>query len=182
MKNAIFSRINLNDDNDYSLEFNKCIEDLVDLPDILQLDKFYQHINTSRLQHSINVAYYSFVVCKKLNLDYRSAARAGLLHDLFLYDWRTNKQPEGYHAKAHPIVALKNAKKNTTLNEIEADAIVNHMWPLTPTLPKFKESYIVSFVDKYCACCEISDFYFTKSVSALTIIKWILNGGVFARV
>jgi len=27
-------------------------------------------------------------ICKKYNLDYASAARAGMVHDLFLYDWR----------------------------------------------------------------------------------------------
>ena len=34
------------------------------------------------------------------------------------------------------------------------DVIVKHMWPLTVKLPKYKESYIVTFVDKYCATVE----------------------------
>ena len=34
------------------------------------------------------------------------------------------------------------------------DVIVKHMWPLTIKFPKYKESYIVTFVDKYCATVE----------------------------
>ncbi len=107
------------------------------------------------MQHSINVAYYSYLVCKVFNFDYKSAARAGLLHDLFLYDWRVEKQPEGHHAYAHPRVALRTAQKIADLNKIEQDAIVKHMWPVTLRLPRYKESLVVSFVDKYCCCLEV---------------------------
>ena len=44
--------------------------------------------------------------------------------------------------------------KNFTLNDLEKDVIVKHMWPLTIKFPKYKESYIVTFVDKYCATVE----------------------------
>ena len=37
--------------------------------------------------------------------------RAGLLHDLFYYDWRTTKFDEGSHAYVHPRIAAKNAEK-----------------------------------------------------------------------
>ena len=40
------------------------------------------------------------------------------------------------------------------LNDLEKDVIVKHMWPLTIKFPKYKESYIVTFVDKYCATVE----------------------------
>jgi uncharacterized protein len=40
------------------------------------------------------------------------------------------------------------------LNDIEKDIIEKHMWPLTLKLPKYKEAFIVSFVDKYCAFME----------------------------
>ena len=51
-----------------------------------------------------------------MHLDYRSVARAGLLHDLFYYDWRTTKFDLGTHALIHPRVALRNAEKLTKLN------------------------------------------------------------------
>ncbi len=146
----------------YIDEFNEIVDELLKHDDVLSLDNFKQHLNTSRLQHSINVAYYSYLVCKKFNWDYKSATRAGLLHDLFLYDWREERQPEGAHAFAHPKVALRNAKNITELNKIEEDAIVNHMWPLTISIPKFKESMVVSFADKYSACIEVACFFKSK--------------------
>ena len=156
MLKAIGSKINLKDlNNKRAREFNKCVKDIITNPDFLKLNNFSQHIKTSRLQHSINVAYYSFLVSKFLKLDYKSAARAGLLHDFYLYDWRKEKQPEGYHAKAHAIIALRNAKKITRLNKIEENSILRHMWPLTLVPPIYPESIIVSLMDKYCALFEV---------------------------
>ncbi len=137
-------------------EFYSYVEDLLNNESVKKLGNFAQHLSTSRLQHSINVAFCAFVICKKLGLDAVSAARAGILHDLYLYDWRVEKQPEGTHAFAHPKVALRNAKALTTLNPIEEDAILSHMWPLCRKVPAYKESVIVSLADKYCACVEVS--------------------------
>ena len=161
MQKVIGLKINLrNLENKLARQFYGCIKDLIENKKLLELENFTQHIKTSRLQHSINVAYYSFVICKFFGLDYKSAARAGLLHDFYLYDWRKNKQPEGRHAKAHPIVAVRNAKSITKLNRIEEDCILRHMWPLTFVPPKYLESIIVSFADKYCACFEIITNFF----------------------
>lgn len=153
---VVFSKVDLADlTNIYVQEFHECIADLVNNEKVQEMDNFHQHFNTSRLQHSLNVSYYSFLLCKAFKLDYRSAARAGLLHDLFLYDWRVSKQEEGNHAKAHPIVALRNAKEVAELNLIEEDAILRHMWPVTLKAPKYKESYMVTIADKYCAAAEM---------------------------
>lgn len=146
------------------IEFNDCISDLLKLEDVQKLENFRQHFYTSRLQHSINVSYYSYLLCKLFHFDFRSAARAGLLHDLFLYDWREEEQDER-HAFAHPKIALETAKKNTELNSVEEDAIVKHMWPLCKSTPKYKESFIVSLSDKYCCIGEIINAFgrFTKT-------------------
>lgn len=163
MQKAIGSKINLLDfNNTLAFEFFLCVSDLINHPLFKKLDNFSQHIKTSRLQHSINVAYYSFLVCKFFRLDYKSAARGGLLHDFYLYDWRTQKQPEGYHAKAHPIIALRNANKITYLNKIEKNCILRHMWPLTLIPPQYFESFIVSCIDKYCASFEVIINMFAK--------------------
>ena len=139
--------------------FYECVSDLVEHKMIKGLDNFSQHVGTSRLQHSINVAYYSFLICRKFKLDYRSAARAGIMHDLFLYDWREESKSAKIHIHAHPRAALENAEKITALNKKETDAILNHMWPMTPAPPRFMESHIVSLVDKFCACAEVIDRY-----------------------
>ena len=84
-----------------------------------------------------------------MHLDYRSVARAGLLHDLFYYDWRTTKFDLGTHAFIHPRVALRNAEKLTKLNAKEKDIILKHMFGATLALPKYRESWIVSLVDDF---------------------------------
>ena len=56
------------------------------------------------------------------------------------------------------------------LNEIEKDAIVNHMWPLSEAFPKYKESYILSWVDKYCAVVEVVEQGY-KAISRLKMFS-----------
>lgn len=152
---AILSKKNLDDNTDDLVkEYLMCVQDIIELDEVKSLDNYTQHCNTSRLQHSLNVSYYSFLLARKKGLDYKSVARAGLLHDLYLYDWREVKTEE-HHAFHHPKEALKNAQSIASLNEIEKDAIVNHMWPLSKQAPKYKESYMLSFVDKYCTIVEV---------------------------
>jgi len=134
--------------------FKQCVADLLENEQVKRMNIFYQHCNTTRLQHCINVSYYSYRICKVLGLDFVSAARAGIMHDLFLYDWR-EKHTKLSHTMQHPKAALKNARKITMVNHIEADAIACHMFPLC-AFPKFKESYIVSLADKYCAMIEVA--------------------------
>ena len=94
-------------------EFYECIKDLVHHPYVLRMKEYPRHCETSCYQHCLNVAYYNFRICKFFGLDARSAARAGMLHDLFLYDWRGHRKKTGdpVHAMTHPHTALHNAKK-----------------------------------------------------------------------
>lgn len=148
---------------DENLEFYNIIRDLVNNETVQEMKKYRQHYDTSTYEHCFYVSYISYKICKKLNLDYISVARAAMLHDLFLYDWRNSKKIlhlSEYHAFAHPKIALKNASKLFNLSEKEKDIIVKHMWPLTITLPRYKESYIVTFVDKYSAIQESFKYYY----------------------
>ncbi len=145
-------------------EFYSIIKDLSEHCEVLKMKRFRHHYHTSCFQHSLNVAYYSYLICKKLGLDYKSAARGAFLHDFYLYEWRerTRKKDEAPHGFTHPYVALRNAKKHFEISDVEADIIINHMWPLTVSLPKHKESYVVTAVDKYCAVAESSLFAYGK--------------------
>ena len=103
------------------------------------MKEFNQHCDTYCFEHCLKVAYYTYFLCKKFHLDYISATRGAMLHDLFLYDWHTPRalrSIKSLHAFAHPKIALKNAKNIFDLNEIEADVIVHHMWPVTISLTK----------------------------------------------
>lgn len=139
-------------------EFMNIIQDLIKNKSVKQMRNFNQHAGTSCYQHCMQVAYYTYVLCKKLHLDYVSATRGAMLHDLFLYDWhnyiRPDKKWNSQHAFLHPKIALKNANELFNLNEIEQDVILNHMWPATISLPHFKETIIVTLADKYSACRE----------------------------
>ncbi|MDD3225688.1 MAG: HD family phosphohydrolase [Clostridium sp.] len=137
------------------IEYKECIADLIENEAVQSMKRFIQHSDLSCFEHCINVSYNSYLICRHLGLDYYAAARGGLLHDLFLYDWHITKHKNGLHAFSHPYAALKNANNYFELNDKEKDIIQKHMWPLTLKLPKYKESFIVSFVDKYCAFAEV---------------------------
>jgi uncharacterized membrane protein/HD superfamily phosphodiesterase len=153
-------------------EYNAIVADILDNEEFLKLKDFFHH-NSSIYEHAKIVSYLAYRLCKYLNLDYTSAARGALLHDFFLYDWRNHDLPDlakdKYHGVAHPKIALNNALKHFNLNNVEKDIIVKHMWPLTLIPPRYQESYIVTFTDKYVASREFVDefrrrkFKFRKS-------------------
>ncbi|ANB94227.1 TPA: HD domain-containing protein [Enterococcus faecium] len=135
-------------------EYMSYVEDLLETEAVKKLANYTQHVHSTRLEHSISVSYYSYLLAKKWGGNAKATARAGLLHDLFYYDWRTTKFDEGTHAYIHPRIAVKNAEKITELSDLERDIILKHMWGATIAPPKYKEGYIVTFVDKYCAVKE----------------------------
>lgn len=139
-------------------EYYSCVNDLLNSSEVARLNEFTHHLGTTRFQHSLNVSYYNFLICRKLRLDARSAARAGLLHDLFFYNRKSHKKVLKTHAAEHASVALDNAARAFTLSELESDMIINHMWPMTPRLPRHRETFVITLVDKFCACAEVLEF------------------------
>lgn len=136
-------------------EFQDIIYPLITNDTVQQMKNFKQHYETTCFEHCYTAAYHCYCICKKLNLDYKSATRAAMLHDLFLYDWR-KRQPDrkGLHAFTHGKTACENASKLFDLNDKEKDIIEKHMWPVTVAFPKSIEGFILTFVDKYCALSE----------------------------
>lgn len=146
-------------------KFLEIINDILANKSILNLKLYKHHYAYTRLEHCLSVSYYTYVICKFLHLDYKSAARAALLHDLFFYDCEDKISRPKNHIKNHPKIALENANKLFNLNKKEQDIILKHMWPLTFSPPKYLESFIVTIVDKYCAFREWSmycAFYILK--------------------
>lgn len=140
------------------IQFEECVEDLLQSPAVRSMNGVGAHYLTNCYEHSLFVAYVSFLFCRFCHWDFVAAARGGLLHDLFLYD-RKRDEYEGKHLLSHPRRALQNAVQLAELNEREKDIIVKHMWPLTLRLPKYRESYVVSTVDKICALTECLPLY-----------------------
>ncbi len=149
-------------------EFYACIADLIDTPEVLAMDALPQHVeDISCLFHCIFVSYLSFRICRLLRLDWEAAARGGLLHDLFLYDWRERATHAGLHAFTHPEAALRNACHLCELSALEKDIIEKHMWPLTlRRLPRYRETVVVSLADKICAVAELFHIYHALRLGA----------------
>ena len=125
---------------------------------------FIQHGNTSVYTHVISVAKKSIEIAEKYNLDVdmNSMIRGALLHDYFLYDWHDGKKERWIHGFTHPMKAYKNAKSEINLNRLERDIIIKHMFPLTILPPRYLESWIVTFADKYVSAVETLSSRFVK--------------------
>ena len=149
MKESLKQKIYSNTD------FIATISDIMNNETVLEMKNYRQHFETSCYDHCLTVAYYNYIICKKFGWDYVSCARASMLHDLFLYDWRKPRQDgKGLHAFSHPRTAYENASKIFNLNKKEKDIILKHMWPLTIVPPRYKESFLITLTDKFSAIID----------------------------
>ncbi|MBR4627336.1 MAG: HD domain-containing protein [Ruminococcus sp.] len=166
MLRAICSRKELEDTAYYPL-----VSDIIGCEELAELKKITHHISTTRFQHCLNVSYHSYVICRKLHLNARSAARAGLLHDLFYYDRKEYNASRGKgqlsHSAMHAKLAAENAAGVTEISPLERDMIEKHMWPVTRPLPRHKETYVITVVDKYCAVLEFCVPKLRRAVEAV---------------
>lgn len=152
--------------------------------EILENRKFQKiayesHHGITRMDHSLRVAKYVYKISKKLKLDYESATRAAILHDFF-----TNEEFGDNHGLiqgvVHPEIALQNAKGEFKLNAIEENAIESHMFPLNTKMPKYKESWILTGVDKVVAIYEYFSYKFNYTKVTDKVNGKINLFGIFA--
>lgn len=144
-------------------EYLSIIEDILNNEDFNIMGSTKHH-NTTRLNHMLKVSYKSYKISKKLKLDYKSTARAALLHDFYLEQVNDCNQIKDKVTlfTGHSMRAIDNAKKITNLNKKEEDIIKTHMFPVYYKVPKYKESWLVSLIDKYFSIGEFYDLYSTK--------------------
>ena len=143
---------------------------------ILEVEEFNntknrKHHGITRFDHSMNVAYITYIVSKNMNLNYKEATFAALLHDFFNNEVANEN---GYKRLIdHPKVALKNAEKYFKLSDMQKDIILKHMFPVTIKPPKYKESLLVSLIDKY---SSVNERMYTSisDVKELPIIRDII--------
>ncbi len=152
---AIGSKVDLEDEN--ASDYLYFVRDLLNDETVLKMKEFTHHGETTCFQHCLNVSYYNYRVCRFFSLNERAGARAGLLHDLFLYDWHTYRRQKGerLHGFTHAKTALKNVREHFYVTDLERDMIEKHMFPLNITaLPKYRETLVIVMVDKYCGLIE----------------------------
>lgn len=135
--------------------YYKIVSDILEDNEFKKIDECIHH-GLSRFDHSCRVSYYSYKITKLLKLNYIDTARAGLLHDFFLSKNNTSKEKLKSMFK-HSKKSLEKSLELFYLTEKERDIIYTHMFPLNINrVPKYLESWIVSFVDKTVATYEFS--------------------------
>ena len=134
-------------------EFYEIVSPILEHPEFQKRLEYHHHENRSVYTHSLMVSLYSYKVAKKLKLDYRSTAIAGLLHDFYYDDWQVHpkKGLKNFQGFVHAKEAYENSKIYfpTMLNEKINDSIIKHMFPLTIKPPQYLEGWIITMVDKY---------------------------------
>ena len=132
-------------------EFELIINDINKNKEFLKL-KNIKHHGITRYDHCFRVSYYTYLITKKLNLNYISATRAALLHDFFTSE--VENEGSVKRLRKHPSIAVENAKKYFEINDLEEDIIKKHMFPVTIIPPKYLESWIVDIIDDISAIYE----------------------------
>ena len=142
----------------YNNEYLNTVYDLMRDPAVQSMRWLPQHrAGVSCYDHCVLVSFSSWRVCRALGFNHRAAARGGLLHDFYLYNWRDRSSHPGVrHAWEHPDIALNNARARFAVTDTEADIIRSHMFPLTLTKPHHTpEAVVVGMMDKLCALAEL---------------------------
>lgn len=156
-------------------EYIDIVRDIISNEEFLKL-KFYRHHDNTRLDHCLKVSYNVYKLAKKFNLDYKAAARAGLLHDFFYGDLRyINVIERKYMLNAHPYFAYYNASKIFKLNEKEKNMILSHMFPISYEVPRYKESILLDLVDDLEALKEVGIYIKDRLKHNINLILIMLN-------
>lgn len=150
------------------LEFQNIIKDILKIDEFNKLKECTHH-GITRYEHSLRVAYYTFIVCRKLKFKYVEATRAALMHDFFTDEVKDMCAIRRY--RNHPKFALINAKKYFELSKLQEDIIIKHMFPITLTPPKYIESWIVDLVDDF---SSVYDKVFSIRIGFTELIKSFL--------
>lgn len=149
-------------------EFDSIANEIIN-NDIYKKLYLESHHGLTRYDHSLRVARKTYKVCKKLNLDYKSATKAALLHDFFSNEYFNMKKPFTMY-KDHPYLAAMNAKKYFNISEFEEDIIKTHMFPLTKKKPQSKEALAVSLVDKAASMYEYTRYKFSMQMGVFILL------------
>ena len=157
------------------IEYIDIVKDILDNEEFLKL-KFYRHHDNTRLDHSLKVSYNAYKLAKKLSLDYKAVARAGLLHDFFYGDLRyLNVIERKYMLNSHPYFAYYNASKIVELNKKEKNMILSHMFPISYSIPRYKESILLDMIDDLEALKEVGIYIRDRLKYNINLFLIMLN-------
>lgn len=140
----------------YNKEFLNYINIILNNKEFIKRKKYLHHENESVYEHSLEVAYHSYLYAKKHKLNCRDISIGAILHDFYYYPWQDTKTKKSFfkkHGFVHAKEALENSKKvfPNLMNDRIEDIISKHMFPLNIKLPKYKETWVVTLIDKKCS-------------------------------
>lgn len=134
-------------DNIHDKQYKMIVDYILNDKEFNKISSSYHH-GTDRLDHSIKVSYYSYLIARKFGLDYETSATAGLLHDFFITSNNKTLIESTESLFKHAKIASNNAIEQFGISEKEKNIIETHMFPINPKPPRFIEGWIVSMVDK----------------------------------
>ena len=145
------------------------VKPIITNPEFQKRKKYMHHGTISAYDHVLNVSMLAYKMAKKRNLDYKSAAIAGILHDFYESPWTEDTESKPFfkrHAFTHAANALENSKKyfKEYLNPSIENAILRHMFPLNINPPKHKIGWIITLADKIISIEAIHEMAFFKSL------------------
>lgn len=123
---------------------------------ILKMKEIPMHRGSNCYLHSFKVAKVAIRrAVRRNNVDLEVVLLASILHDYYLYDWRSDRSKRKGHSKNHPLIAAEQAERDFGVPESVKKIIRSHMWPLNiKEYPNTVEARIVSLADKHIASIE----------------------------
>ena len=138
-------------------EFNSIVLDIINNKKFNKLKKELHH-GITRFEHSMRVARWTYRICNLLKIKNRDdIIKASLLHDFYINDDLISNNGVSKLGE-HPKAALENSKKYFHITDLQADIIKKHMFPCNLDIPTYKESWLVSCIDKVVGAYEIIKF------------------------
>lgn len=117
---------------------------------IKRMQSIPMHRGSNCYIHSFKVA--KLAVKRALrhkSIDLKTLLLGAILHDYYLYDWRTEKDKKMSHCASHPKVSIANAVKDFDIPTSVQNIIRTHMWPFNlDEFPNTKEGRILTLADK----------------------------------
>ena len=144
---------------------------------ILKMKEIPMHRGSNCYEHSFKVAKKAIknsIRLFKKNIDLEVVLIGAILHDYYLYDWRSDRERLKGHAKNHEMIASENASRDFGVPPEIKKVIESHMWPFNfKSFPNTREAKIVSFADKSVATSEAFTSVKYKKKKRETYIKYI---------
>ena len=138
---------------DYLKQYYDIVKPILENEEFQKRKNWRHHGDTSLYEHCVKVSMLAYKISLRFNMDSRSVAIGGLLHDFYYKPWMedTEKKPLlQKHGFVHAKEALDNSHTyfEEYMNPIIDNIILRHMFPLNKVPPKYKEAWIVSLADK----------------------------------